>query len=142
MIQNPDQFNEYVGKIMMECQCIEHDVKFIFAGMLKGDFDKNYRLVANKPLGYVLKELQILDNCDDNPYLSPADYDLLQSIRHIRNYWAHKAYTSFVYKSGEEYLTEFSRQAARLDGDFSRLRRLSQSIEQVRLDVLRNYGRI
>lgn len=142
MINNITEFHESVGKILMECQCIEHDIKLIYAGMLKGDFDGNYEIVAEQPLGPVLKKLESLDNSDGNPYLSGQDYELLDDIRDIRNHWAHKAYTMFVYKRGQEYNDAFTRQARRLDNDLNRITKLSGSIERVRLSVLRKYNRI
>lgn len=54
----------------MECQCIVHDIRLIYSGMLNGDFNQNYNVVAKQPLGPVLKKLESLDNSDDNPYLS------------------------------------------------------------------------
>ena len=142
MINNITEFHESVGKILMECQCIEHDIKLIYAGMLKGDFDENYEIVAEQPLGPVLKKLESLDNSDGNPYLSGQDYELLDDIRDIRNHWAHKAYTMFVYKRGQEYNDAFTRQARRLDNYLNRITKLSGSIERVRLSVLRKYNRI
>lgn len=142
MINNITEFHESVGKILMECQCIEHDIKLIYSGMLNGDFDKNYNVVAEQPLGPVLKKLESLDNSDGNPYLSGQDYELLDNIRDIRNHWAHKAYTMFVYKRGQEYNDAFTRQARRLDNDLNRITKLSGSIERVRLSVLRKYNRI
>ena len=60
----------------------------------------------------------------------------------IRNHWAHKAYTMFVYKRGQEYDDAFIRQARRLDNDLNRITKLSGSIEKVRFSVLRKYDRI
>lgn len=142
MINNITEFHESVGKILMECQCIEHDIKLIYSGMLNGDFNQNYNVVAEQPLGPVLKKLESLDKSDGNPYLSGQDYELLDNIRDIRNHWAHKAYTMFVYKSGQEYNDAFFRQARRLDNDLNRITKLSWSIEMVRLSVLRKYNRI
>lgn len=142
MITSINAFHESVGKILMECQCIEHDIKLIYAGMLKGDIDENYALVAEQPLGPVLKKLELLDNSDGNPYLSKQDYELLDDIRDIRNHWAHKAYTMFIYKRGQEYDDAFIRQARRLDNDLNRITKLSGSIEKVRFSVLRKYDRI
>ncbi len=70
MINNITELHESVGKILMECQCIVHDIRLIYSGMLNGDFNQNYNVVAKQPLGPVLKKLESLDNSDDNPYLS------------------------------------------------------------------------
>lgn len=96
--------------------------------MLKGDFDENYEIVAEQPLGPVLNKLESLDNSDGNPYLSGQDYELLDDIRDIQNHWAHKAYTMFVYKRGKEYNDAFTRQARRLDNVLNRITKLSGSI--------------
>lgn len=83
MINNITEFHESVGKILMERQCIEHDIKLIYSGMLNGDFNQNYNVVAEQPFGPVLKKLESLDKSDGNPYLSGQDYELLDNIRDI-----------------------------------------------------------
>lgn len=54
MIVTTELFDETVGILIKKCQCIEHDVKIMYAGMLKGDFNENLNTVINKPLGPVL----------------------------------------------------------------------------------------
>lgn len=136
-------FHVLVGETLMYCQCIENDIKWIYAGMLRGDFDENYGTVSEKPFGTVLKKLEMLDNSDGNPHFSADDYDLLDEIRDIRNHWAHKAYINFVYKNNQrEYDTCFLKEYRRLQNDHNRLKKLSDRIEKVRLDVLRKYNRI
>ena len=73
-----DNFHLIVGETIMECQRIEHDIKLIYAGMLKGDFNGNLDIVKDKALGPVLVELEKLDNSDGNPYLKQGDYNLIQ----------------------------------------------------------------
>lgn len=68
-----DNFHLLVGETIMECQRIEHDIKLIYAGMLKGDFNKNLDIVKDKALGPVLVSLEKLDNSDGNPYLKQGD---------------------------------------------------------------------
>ena len=137
-----DTFHRLVGELIMYCQCIEHDIKLIYAGMLKGDFDTNFQEVADSPLGPVLKKLEKLDNSDGNPYLSTEDYTLLDQIRDIRNHWVHKAYTKFVYCQDGLYDKNFLQQFRKLENDHNRLAKLSKSIEEIRLDVLEKYNRI
>lgn len=136
-------FHQYVGETIMYCQCIEHDIKWIYAGMHKGNDVSNFENLekSKATLGKVLGMLKELDN-ERDPYLSEADYELLRQVTTIRNHWAHKAYTEFVYCKGDAWDTEFTRQARRLENDHNRLDKLSQSIERVRLDVLKKYGRI
>lgn len=92
-------------------------------------------------LGQVVGLLQVLDN-ERDPYLSEDDYELLRKVTEIRNHWAHKAYTRFVYSKGSNWDREFTRQARRLENDHNRLAKLSDTIERARLDVLKEYGRI
>ena len=132
-------FHQYVGETIMYCQCIEHDIKWIYAGMHKGDEVANFEKLEQSKA--TLGMLKVLDN-ERDPYLSEADYDLLRQVTDIRNHWAHKAYTQFVYCKGDEWDKEFTRQARRLENDHNRLDKLSGSIERVRLDVLKIYGRI
>lgn len=136
-------FHTYVGETIMYCQCIENDVKWIYAGMHKGDVDANFESLekSKATLGKVLGMLQTLDN-ERDPYLSEGDYELLRKVTEIRNHWAHKAYTQFVYCEGSDWDKEFTRQARRLKNDHNRLAKLSDTIERVRMDVLRKYGRI
>ena len=142
-INNLAIFHEYVGETIMFCQCIENDIKWIYAGMRKGDEMANFQGLEKSrvTLGKVLGMLKELDN-ERNPYFSEADYELLRQVTAIRNHWARKSYTEFVYCKGDAFEKSFTRQARRLENDHNRLDKLSQSIEQVRLNVLKKYGRI
>ena len=55
MIDNLHDFHSYVGETIMFCQCIEQDIKFIYAGMLEGDFDGNYEDIEKWTLGRTVK---------------------------------------------------------------------------------------
>ena len=137
-----NDFHYYIGETIMFCQCIERDIKFIYAGMLNGDFDKDYEDIQKWTLGQTVSKLQDLDNSDNNPYLHKKDYELLRQITRIRNHWAHEAYTYFIYESDFENSPDFNKQANRLINDNNRLSKLSDIIEKVRLEVLTEYGRI
>ena len=76
-----DEFHRVVGDTILECQRIEHDIKLIYAGMLKGNFDRNIKIVENKSLGTVLALLETLDNSDQKPYFHQEDYRLLYDIK-------------------------------------------------------------
>ena len=137
-------FHQYVGETIMYCQCIENDIKWIYAGMHKGDEVSNFENLekSKATLGKVIGILKELDN-ERDPYLSETDYELLRQVTAIRNHWVHKAYTEFVYCQDDVSRSrEFTRQARRLENDYNRFDRLSQSIERVKLDVLKKYGRI
>lgn len=141
MIRDIETFHTYVGRTIMHCQTIEHDIKLIYAGMKAGNMDKTLDIIAEKrmTLGMVLKNLKELDRSDNKPFFSESDYDLLKQITDIRNHWAHKAYCEFLYSDDEN---DFVRQARRLENDHNRLEGLSETIEDVRFRVLRKYGRI
>ena len=141
MIRDIETFHTYVGRTIMHCQTIEHDIKLIYAGMKAGNMDKTLDIIAEKrmTLGMVLKNLKELDRSDNKPFFSESDYDLLKQITVIRNHWAHKAYCEFLYSDDEN---DFVRQARRLENDHNRLEGLSETIEDVRFRVLRKYGRI
>lgn len=141
MIADLTTFHTYVGRVMMHCQTIEHDIMLIYAGMKAGDMDEHLKEIKEKKLtlGQVLKHLKDLDRTDDNHFFSDEDYSLLKQIRDIRNHWAHEAYCEFVYSNNDD---DFIRQARRLENDHNRLEKLSKTIEDVRLRALRLYGRI
>lgn len=142
-IRDLSDFHAYVGETIMYCQFIENDVKWIYAGMHKGDADVNFDdLEKGKvTLGMLVGMLQKLDN-EREPYLSEGDYELLRQVTEIRNHWAHKGYIEFMYSDGDELTKEFTRQARRLENDHNRLKKLSDAIERVKMDVLKKYGRI
>lgn len=141
MISEMDDFHYYVGRTIMHCQTIEHDIKLIYAGMKAGDIDENLDAIAKQKmtLGTVLKHLKSLDRSDNNWFFSNGDYELLKQVTDIRNHWAHKSYCEFIYSRDNN---DFVRQARRLENDHNRLEKLSDTIEDVRLKALRKYGRI
>lgn len=137
-----EKFHLLVGETMMECQCIEHDVKVIYAAMRNGDFKRNYEYISTYTLGKTLVELEELDICNVNPYFSVNDYELLDGIRNIRNHWAHRGYVEFVYKQGEEFNRAFKSEFSRLMEDYEMLRALSEQTEKIRFEVMKKFGRI
>ena len=134
-------FDETVGVLIKKCQCIEHDVKIMYAGMLKGDYSDNLNTVIDKPLGPVLKQLEELDYSDDSPYLSRGDYNLLNEIKDIRNYWVHKGYIDFLYGSIDGYQSRLNKQYQILLKDVGRLTRLTEQLEDVRTKMMKHFGR-
>lgn len=136
------EFHVRVGELIMACQCIERDVKVIYAGMLKGDFYHNYKEVERLTLGQTLVKLEWLDNSDKNPYFSENDYKLLDDIRNIRNHWAHEGYSKFVYKEGAEQERAFAREYRRLEREGERLKKLQKQTERIRFEILKKYARI
>ena len=92
-----EQFKIIHSELIMCCQFIEFDLKRIYSAMSTGDFDENMDMFETSNFGSVLKELKRLDNSDGNPYLSKADYKLLDNVREMRNYWVHQCYIDFAY---------------------------------------------
>lgn len=137
-----EEFHLLVGETMMECQCIEHDVKVIYAAMRQGDFINNYSEISTYTLGKALHELEELDICNVNPFFSVNDYILLDSIRSIRNHWAHRGYVEFAYKKGDDYDQAFAEEFARLKADFKTLLALSAQTEKMRFEVMKKFRRI
>lgn len=120
MFVTKELFDETVGVLIKKCQCIEHDIKIMYAGMLRGDFNKNLDTVVNKPLGPVLKKLEELDYSDGAPYFSRDDYTLLNEIKEIRNYWVHKGYIDFLYGTIDDYQKRINKQYKKLSNDVNR----------------------
>lgn len=142
-VSETDEFHKKVGKLIMRCQFIEHDIKWIYAGLLSGDLYENFDKITNnkETLGSVIFKLRDIDVANFG-YFSRNDYRLLSSITRTRNYWAHEAYLEFMYERGEELRIAFLNVAARLNSDYEWLFNLSKRIEKVRLDVLRRFNRI
>lgn len=136
-----EMFDEAVGLLIKKCQCIEHDVKIMYAGMLRGDFPKNLDKVINKPLGPALMKLEELDYSDDSPYLSRDDYALLNEIKDIRNYWVHKGYIEFLYGSQQGYQRRLENQYRELIKDCNRISPLAKQLEDIRIEMMIHYGR-
>lgn len=143
-INNLKKFHQYVGETIMLCQCIEFDIKWMYAAMLRGDVDDNFEDLQKEKisLGQAILKLEALDNSED-PYLTSTDYKMLREINDIRIHWAHNAYLEFIYCDDEGEREElFLRQSRRLENDHNRLNKLSDKIEKTRLEVLDTYGRI
>ncbi|MDY4186981.1 MAG: hypothetical protein SOX77_03900 [Candidatus Borkfalkiaceae bacterium] len=142
-ITNLEEFHAFVGKVIMRCQFIEHDIKWIFSGLSGGDIYKNFEnlLKEKETLGSVIFRLKELDGATYN-YFSASDYRLLSKITYTRNYWAHESYVDFMYERGDEWRAAFIRQSARLKTDYEWLFTLSKRIEAVRLDLLRRLNKI
>jgi hypothetical protein len=127
----------------MQVQCIEHDLKLIYAGMSKGNFNKNFDMLEKANLGNVIKRLKELDYSDGHPDLSKEDYMLLEQIREIRNYWCHQCFIDYVYISDDyERENQFQRLAIRLSEDEKCTWDLHEHLQQLRIKMLKRYDRI
>ena len=124
----------------MSMQYIEQDLKIIYATLKSGDFDDNFSLVEEAPLGKVLKEFRELDNELKYSKIKEKDYKLLDEIREIRNYWCHQCYIDFHYIDDPvEHENAFQTIAKRLHYDELRVFELQQRLEKLRKSVVRKH---
>lgn len=130
-----DNFHILVGKTILECQRVEHDVKILYATMLDGNYYDNIGLVKDKALGPVLIDLEKLDNSDKNPFLSEKDYNLLKDIKNIRNWLVHKSYIDFMYDTGETWNTNLDKCYGMLLNFNRRIRTLGDQLENFRINL-------
>lgn len=138
-----EKFKIIHSELIMQVQTIEHDLKYIYAGMHKGDFDKNLDLLEKVNLGTIIWKLRELDHSDGHPDLSKQDYALLEQIREIRNYWCHQCFLDYVYiQDAWERENAFQRIAERLSEDENRTWELHEHLEQLRIKMLKRYNRI
>ena len=136
-----DEFHYLVGETILECQRIEHDIKLIYAGMLKGNLEENIKLVENKPLGPVLRDLEILDYSDNHPCLSRDDYKLLGEIKDVRNWLVHKSYMEFLYLRDQAWERTYRKNYQKLVNFHSRMMSLGDNVENVRVNIMNRFGR-
>lgn len=72
MCMDLERFHFLIGQTIMYCQIIEHDVKRIYAAMLKGDYYENLEIVERQTLGQTLSKLKELDISDNKPIFLKA----------------------------------------------------------------------
>lgn len=138
-----DKFKLIHSELIMQVQCIEYDLRLIYAAMKAGDFDDNIGDLEKANLGRIIKELKELDRSDGHPDLSEFDYDLIDQIREIRNYWCHQCYLDYIYIQ-DNYKRErcFQEIANRLSRDENRTWDLHEKLEKLRFQKLEEYHRI
>ncbi|MBD5516065.1 MAG: hypothetical protein HDR06_15850 [Lachnospiraceae bacterium] len=131
-----DTFKLIHSELIMSVQYIEQDLKLIYSILKGGDFYDNYSYVENSPLGKLLKSLHEMDQELGYSKIKEEDYDLLNQIREIRNYWCHQCYIDFHYiEDPQEHDKAFQKVAIRLHEDELRVYELQQKIEKLRKSV-------
>jgi hypothetical protein len=129
------------SELIMSVQYIEQDLKLIYSILKGGKFYDNYSDVENAPLGKLLKSLQELDHELGYSKIKEKDYDLLNQIREIRNYWCHQCYIDFHYiENPQEHDKAFQKVANRLHEDELRVYDLQQKIEKLRKSVEKKHN--
>ncbi len=137
-----DTFNAVVGETLMYCQRIEHDIKVIYAAMLKGEMEGNLDLVRRETLGTVLVALENLDFSDNNPMFTREDYRLLKEIKNIRNFIAHQCYVDFLYLDDYNFNLKLDQNYQKICDFNMKMKKLSNFVETARFSVLEKYNRI
>lgn len=130
------QFHGYVGEIMMYCQCIEHDIKHIYAFMADGGVNQNLLMMDEErwTLGQTVTKLKEYDESWKSPLFSAEDYETLFKIVRYRNYYAHAVYLTFCYLDDEgEFDWSYDKAAKKLMEDRNLLADLYGRVENVRI---------
>ena len=141
MTMDFNDFKVLHSETIMYYQIIEHDLKYIYSFMLKGDVQKHLDDMNNKTLGQMIKILKDLDFSDGKPLISAGDYNFLSQICENRNLWAHKTYTEFVYIQDFINSQEYQRQCDKLSKDHDRVKRASEILEDIRIDYCTRHRR-
>lgn len=138
---NFDDFKNYYALTMMSYQRIEHDIKLIYAYMLKGNTNNNLESIENKTLGTMVRILEELDYSDDKPFISKSDYQFLKDICDKRNYYAHQVFIDFIYKDSPLSSNVYRDISASLENDYKEVIRASDILEEMRIECCDKYRR-
>lgn len=134
-----EDFHFLVGQTVMYCQIIEHDMKRIYAAMLKGDYYDNLHKVENWTLGKLVIELKKVDFSDNNPYISASDYNFLKQMKDKRNHWCHQAYQNFMYNEQFLYSKEYANECRKLQKDNERFSIVYKNLENLRINAQKKF---
>lgn len=135
-----DTFKLIHSELIMSVQYIEQDLKLIYSILKGGEYYDNYSNVENFPLGKLLKSLHEMDQELGYSKIKEKDYELLDQIREIRNYWCHQCYIDFHYIEDQQAHEEaFQEVAFRLHKDEWRVFELQQRIEKLRKSVVKKH---
>lgn len=81
-----------------------------------------------------------VSHSDGMPEFSEEEYNTIDAIREIRNYWCHKCYLDFVYIENDyEREKAFQRVAEKLHYDEYRTYDLFKKTEEMRLFIMKKY---
>ena len=138
---NFELFKKYHSEVVMNCQCIEHDLKWIYAYMRTGDVDRNFNKLEKKTLGMLVQKLENLDNSDGNPLISADDYEFLRQLTDKRNFWCHQCFIDFIYIESFINSPQYRSVCNKLLEDHERFDTVSDNVEKLRLKVVNIYKR-
>lgn len=135
-----DTFKMIHSELIMSVQYIEQDLRIIYSTIKPGDYQTNYAIVNEAPLGKLLSGLHEVDEEVGYSKIKANDYQLLDEIRTIRNYWCHQCYLDFHYiEDTDEHEAKFQEVATRLHFDELRVYELYQKMEKLRKSVVKKY---
>ena len=137
-------FNDFKvlhSETVMYYQIIEHDLKYIYSYMLKGDIDEHFNKIENRTLGQMVKMLKELDQSDGKPLISSSDYNFLSQITDNRNLWCHSNFTEFIYIKDWIYSKEYQKQCEKLQKDHDRVSKACDILEEIRIDYCAKHRR-
>lgn len=135
-----NKFKLIHSELIQQVQCVENNLRIIYAAMHKGDYKSNLMAVEKMNLGKIARELETLDKSDNMPEFSEKEYNTIDEIREIRNYWCHQCYLDFVYiQDDNEREKAFQKIANKLHYDEYRTYELFEKTEKMRLYILKKY---
>ena len=108
-------------------QYLENDLKSIYAKLIDGYYPDCFDEVAEKPIGILIKKLKEVEKNEQKKYLSDEDYDNLNKVREMRNYWCHTCYNE------QDYYIEQQSDRSFIIKERELLKRLKNEREIVRL---------
>ena len=136
MIKNEDTLFFLIGETLKFCQCVEFDIKALYAIMAEGDSEENLENVEDLTLGTALRNLEELDYSDDKPYLSKDDYKYLSKINAKRNHIVHKTFQEYLYYPEPTNREYFEKEFDYVKSFHDELEKLHKLIENVRLEAI------
>lgn len=132
-----DEFKILHSDLIRHVQCVENDLRVIYKIMKAENASENADSLERANLGRIIKELYEVDISDGVLDLSKKDYELMNEIREVRNYWCHQCYIDYVYIPDEEKREKaFQDLADRLIFDENRMFALSKTIEKKKIELL------
>ena len=134
-------FKIYHSETIMYFQLIEHDLKWIYSYMHKGDQYKTFDSLEKTTLGTLVTKLKDLDMSDGHPYISASDYNFLKQMTQKRNYWCHQSYVDFMYEEEFLHSNEYIKISEKLQHDHDKLKVVCDNVENVRLKAVEDYKR-
>lgn len=136
-----DDFHFMIGQTIMYCQVIEHDIKRIYAAMHVGGYYDNLDKIEKWSLGQTVQKLKELDFSGKNSYISASDYNFLKQMTEKRNHWCHQSYQNFLYYKQFLQSKEYADECRKLQRDNERFSKVSEALENIRIQALKDFGR-